>query len=213
MHQAVAEVGLVAELVELKPHQLAPRQDQQRCGHSGVTKQAEREHLADAPQNQDVQREGEQGIEDADREAQALGGEGTGVLGDPLVRVVNVGGELVVGIENVISPVAHVIANQRLREPVAPDDAELVGEKDLRHADRQGHHKAGGIDDQDSVEVRLLLFHQGVGEIAGDESDASVDAIDGQQHHNDHRQQQPVQPAALTQLLAERHKAGGPQDE
>ena len=137
---------------------------------------------------------------------EALGRERAGVIGDALVWIINIRRLFIVGIEDVIGAVAHVVPDQAARQPIAPDNPQLQCEKDLRYTDRQRHHKAAGVNDQDPVEAIFLFGDQGIGEVSRDEADAGIDAIDRQQHQHNHAEHQPVQPAAVAKLLAHRQE-------
>ena len=206
MNQSVAEISLVAQLIKVDLHQLAPG-DHQHCGRKTcVAEERQRQGCTDAPENQNVEGKGQQGIEHTKGELEALGRERAGVISDALVWIINIRRLFIVRIEDVVGAVAHVVPNQAARQPITPDNPELQGEEDLRHTDRQRHHKAAGVNDQDPVEAIFLFGHQGIGEVSRDEADAGIDAIDRQQHQHDHAEHQPMQPAAVAQLLAHRQE-------
>ena len=112
MHQTETEIRLVTELVEIDPHQASPSQHQHRGRKRRISEQRERQPCTDAPENQDIEGEGEQGIKDPQGEAEALSRERTRVVRDALIGIINIRRLFVVGVEDVIRTVAHVVADQ-----------------------------------------------------------------------------------------------------
>ena len=206
MDESITEIRFIAELIGVNGSKPSSREDHHRRNGSRIHEERESKLTTDTPKNRNIQRKHQQRIKNIESELQSFFREVLGVISHPLIRVVNITPRSFVGIENVISPVLEVIGNQAFGQPVAPDQAELRREVVLKCANRQRCHEADAVHPKIAIAQLRVALNQRIREITSNEGDASIDAIDRQQHQDDHAQKKPGQPTALTQTRAKADK-------
>lgn len=163
-HQAEAEIRLAPELVEVEPHQHPPEQAHGDGGaHHRIDDQEEHQLPGDRPQDAREGRQLQHRAGQHEQELEGFLGEGVDVLGDPLVRVVDLGA----GVQPVVHPVAQVGGEVVAGQPAPPAQAEGVADVVVEGVGGHRHHQQHQALADRRPEPRLVVGGQRRGEFAG----------------------------------------------
>ena len=120
MNHAIAEISLKPQLGIIEHHQTPTNKDDECGANNRIGKKDTRQIGANRPENNDEAEKGEEGFNDAHTHLQTCARKTCGVLGNPLVWVINFTPGLIVRVDEVVGPIRHVALQQPLTEPLAP---------------------------------------------------------------------------------------------
>ena len=120
MNHAVAEIRLKPQLGIVEYHQTPTNKDDECGANNRIGKQDPSQIRANRPQNNDEAKKGKEGFNNPHTHLQTRARKACGVLGNPLVWVINFTTGLIIGVDEVVGPIRHVALQQPLTQPLAP---------------------------------------------------------------------------------------------
>mmetsp|Transcript_19322 Transcript_19322/g.56399 ORF Transcript_19322/g.56399 Transcript_19322/m.56399 type:complete len:579 (+) Transcript_19322:493-2229(+) len=179
--EGIAKVGLPLELFEVEADEFPSEEGRDDGAEGGVRDDGDEEVGLNGVQ---YEREGEEvddGGDHSDEQGEAERREGSYVLGDALIGIV----DLLPPLQRVVHPVGLVQLERPIGQPFPPRVGQFVLLKFVQHRHGHAHHEGRGVLGEHRIEFFGVLAAEGVPEIFADvrEGDGDTGVEEGQSDH------------------------------